>query len=116
MKCKETVQPAPVVMVRQYGMPAAIICAFVVKTDDGYEYESIELPPGEWSYAMIVDRLIRLQYSQSHVESLICNFLAADVTEKHRKEFEDFQAYRTNCKAEARRIYAYGKETLQLVG
>lgn len=114
MKCKEKNMPTPVVMVRQYGMPMAMISAFVTKLEDGYEYESIELPPGEWGYELIIDKLIRLHYSQSHVESLICNFLAPNAKEKHKKEFEDFQAYRLACKAQAKDIVAYAQEKLHL--
>ena len=49
----------------------------------------------------IVDKLIRHQFSQSQVESIINNYLD-EPNEKHNAEFQELQAYRKACKQYAK--------------
>ena len=58
-------------------------------------------------YSEIVDILIRKQYSQSQVESIINNYLDKP-NEKHTAEFQELQAYRKECKAYAKEVLGLG--------
>lgn len=52
----------------------------------------------------LVNAMIRVKYSEDEVEAIVCNVLAAEVTEEHKNEWLAFQAYREDCKARAKAI------------
>lgn len=52
----------------------------------------------------LVNAMIRVKYSEDEVEAIVCNVLAAEVTEEHKNEWLAFQAYRKDCKARAKAI------------
>lgn len=52
----------------------------------------------------LVNAMIRVKYSEDEVEAIVCNVLAAEVTEEHKNEWLAFQAYREECKARAKAI------------
>ena len=57
-------------------------------------------------YGELVEHFVRdpkYGYNASKVESIINNYLD-EPNEKHTKEFQDLQAYRKECKLEAKRI------------
>lgn len=54
-------------------------------------------------YGRVVNDLLRQQYKADKVESIINNYLD-EPNEKHTKEFQDLQAYRRECKQEAKRL------------
>lgn len=58
----------------------------------------------EKMYADLVDRLYRRRYSQADNEAIINNYLDDSNNEKYKKEFFEMQAYRKECKAEAKQI------------
>lgn len=60
-------------------------------------------PRANQVYGSVVNDLLRQQYKADKVESIINNYLD-EPNEKHTKEFQDLQAYRKECKAEAKRI------------
>ena len=60
-------------------------------------------PRAEQVYGRVVNDLLRQQYKADRVESIINNYLD-EPNEKHTKEFQDLQAYRKECKAEAKRL------------
>ena len=60
-------------------------------------------PRAEQVYGRVVNDLLRQQYKADKVESILNNYLD-EPSEKHTKEFQDLQAYRRECKAEAKRI------------
>lgn len=55
-------------------------------------------------YGAFVNAMVRVKYSEDEVEAIVCNVLAAEVTEEHKKEWLAFQAYREDCKARAKAI------------
>jgi hypothetical protein len=57
----------------------------------------------EQVYGRVVNDLLRQQYKADRVGSIINNYLD-EPNEKHTKEFQDLQAYRKECKAEAKRL------------
>lgn len=56
------------------------------------------------SYGELVERLVRKRYSQSQVEAIINNYLDDSENEQYKAEFLELQAYRKECKAEAKNI------------
>lgn len=52
----------------------------------------------------LVNAMVRVKYSEDEVEAIVCNVLAAEVTEEHKNEWLAFQAYREDCKARAKTI------------
>lgn len=60
-------------------------------------------PRAEQVYGRVVNDLLRQQYKADRVESILNNYLD-EPNEKHTKEFQDLQAYRKECKAEAKRL------------
>ena len=66
-----------------------------------YTSEQIEAQKYE-KYKSLVEMYIREKYSQSDVEALQANLLSENVTEKDKLEWQEFQLYRTECKARAK--------------
>ena len=56
------------------------------------------------SYGELVERLVRKRYSQSQVEAIINNYLDNSENVQYKAEFLEMQAYRKECKAEAKKI------------
>lgn len=52
----------------------------------------------------LVNAMVRSKYSGDEVEAIVCNVLAAEVTEEHKNEWLAFLAYREECKARAKTI------------
>lgn len=55
-------------------------------------------------YGALVNAMVRSKYSEDEVEAIVCNVLAAEVTEEHKNEWLAFQAYREECKTRAKTI------------
>ena len=76
------------------------------------DFRAVNMPPRVLTeeekherYKEEVERLIRLKYSASDVEAMLCNNAKDVVKEEHKIEFEIFQAYRDECKQKARLKY-----------
>lgn len=76
--------------------------------DDAEEAERLK-----WlniSYGEAVNREIRKKYPQQAVEAIINNFLADPSDAEYVREFDEMQAYRTQCKAYVKEMFAkYGR-------
>ena len=55
------------------------------------------------AYEQQTSELFRKKYSQSAVEAIINNYLLDPENEKYKAEFSEMQAYRAECKAEAKK-------------
>ena len=55
-------------------------------------------------YGIVVSKLIRQQYSEDMVESIINNYLNDMTSDKYFNEFKELQTYRAACKAYAKQI------------
>lgn len=49
-------------------------------------------------YEQLVTNLIRERYSQNAIEAIINNYLSDMNNEKYKKEFDDMQLFRKECK------------------
>ena len=56
----------------------------------------------EKQYHSLATKLIRQKYSANEVEALYANYLAKPSNEKYIADFNNFQAYRVECKAKAK--------------
>ena len=72
------------------------VLKYVAKRDAVTDYSTY--------YGALVDAMVRAKYSEDEVEAIVCNFLAAKVTEEHKNEWMEFQDYREDCKARAKTI------------
>ena len=75
-----------------------------------YEYESLEVPPGQFNYGGLVSLLVRHKYTDDMMAAVQNNFLATygmEYTEEgqaHQLEFAEMQAWRETAKALAHRF------------
>lgn len=72
------------------------VLKYVAKRDAVTDYSTY--------YGALVNAMIRSKYSEDEVEAIVCNVLAAKITEEHKNEWLAFQAYRGECKARAKTI------------
>ena len=66
--------------------------------------EPIEIVRGCFCLDKVVAVLVRLRYSQDRVEAILCNYTGSPEDAQFRKEFDELQAYRAQCKTEAASI------------
>ena len=52
----------------------------------------------EQVYEQLVTTMIRSKYSQNAIEAIINNYLSDMDNEKYKKEFDDMQLFRKECK------------------
>ncbi|WP_315579144.1 hypothetical protein [Hoylesella oralis] len=66
--------------------------------------EPIEIVRGCFCLDKVMAALVRLRYSQDRVEAILCNYIGDPKDAQFRKEFDELQAYRAQCKTEAASI------------
>ena len=66
--------------------------------------EPIEIVRGCFCLDKVMAALVRLRYSQDRVEAILCNNMGSPKDDQCRKEFDELQAYRAQCKKEAASI------------
>lgn len=79
-------------------------------TLDDYKRLPDSVKMQEKTYAKLVEKLVRVKYSQSDIEAIINNYLDDKENAQHQREFETLQAYRKECKREAKTILYNYKE------
>ena len=72
------------------------VLKYVAKRDAVTDYSTY--------YGALVNAMIRSKYSEDEVEAILCNVLAAKITEEHKNEWLAFQAYREDRKSRAKNI------------
>ena len=72
------------------------VLKYVAKRDAVTDYSTY--------YGALVNAMVRAKYSDDEVEAIVCNVLAAKVTEEHKNEWLAFQDYREDCKERAKTI------------
>lgn len=63
----------------------------------------------EKMYNKLVSIFIRKKYSQNRIEAILNNYISEPDNEKYRAEFLELQAYRAECKKQAK-LEVYGEE------
>lgn len=83
--------------IRELGDEALIsVLKYVAKRDAVTDYSAYK--------GALVNAMVRVKYSEDEVEAIVCNILAAEITEEHKNEWLAFQTYREECKARAKAI------------
>ena len=83
--------------IRELGDEALVsVLKYVAKRDAVTDYSVYK--------GALVNAMVRVKYSEDEVEAIVCNVLAAEVTEEHKNEWLAFQTYREECKARAKTI------------
>lgn len=72
------------------------VLKYVAKRDAVTDYSAYK--------GALANAMVRSKYSEDEVEAIVCNVLAAEVTDEHKNEWMAFQAYREECKARAKAI------------
>lgn len=72
--------------------------------ETAWDYNRLPDNEKKESYGELVERLLRKRYSQSQVEAIINNYLDDSENAQYKAEFLEMQAYRKQCKAEAKEI------------
>ena len=66
--------------------------------------EPIEIVRGCFCLDKVTAALVRLRYSQDRVETILCDYIGSPKDVQCRKDFDELQAYRAQCKTEAASI------------
>ena len=66
--------------------------------------EPIEIVRGCFCLDKLTAALVRLRYSQDRVETILCDYIGSPKDVQCRKDFDELQAYRAQCKTEAASI------------
>ena len=83
--------------IREMGDEAIVsVLKYVAKRDAVTDYSIY--------YGALVNAMVRSKYSEDEVEAIVCNVLAAKITEEHKNEWLAFQDYRKDCKSRAKNI------------
>ena len=70
----------------------------------GSDFKRLPTEKRQEHYGELVERLVRKRYSQSQVEAIINNYLDDSENAQYKAEFLEMQAYRKECKIEAKKI------------
>lgn len=84
----------------------------ILISDSINDYEEVDEIPvyTEKEYNSMVSELIHERYDIDDEISLINNMQEEEPTEEHRKEYEEYQAYRAKCKVLAKEKLIHDKE------
>lgn len=79
----------------------------VVPTQDGYEWEQVNVPANKWDYAGVVDALISHKYPIDKMQAVINNYLLDPEDQFAIDEFHKMQAWRKEAKEIAKEALLY---------
>ena len=101
----------PLVSVRRdLGQNIFTVAFDVTEVENGYEFETAELPPGVWRRDLIISAIIRSRYNTDDMEAIHNNVLA-DLTDKEAKAAHTaMQQWRTKAKQWSRELMAWAEE------
>ena len=78
---------------------------------DGFQWETVTLPPGVWSYGSIVSAIIATRYTQDTIAAIQANIIAVSMglireekVEEYKDEFREFTDWRDHAKEVAKEL------------
>lgn len=90
----------------RFRQQVATINIDITQKDDGsFEYDQVQLQPGHYNYAGIIDGLVNHKYPADKMAAVQNNYLADPEASDAKKEFLDMQSWRQQAKAIAREIF-----------
>lgn len=75
------------------------------KADGMFEYDQVQLKPGRFNYAGIIDGLVNHKYPRDKMDAILNNYLANPDDPEALQEFTDLQAWRKEAKDIAREVF-----------
>lgn len=106
-------QPEAVTIVKRLGMKQRTINFDITETSDGYQWYSVTLPLGQWSYASIVRAIIYARYTADQIEAINSNIsrifldpttVPAEKGAEYRAEALALQKWRDHAKTIAKEL------------
>lgn|GEM_PF-4516158 len=95
---------------RELGQNIFTVAFNVTEVENGYEFETAELPPGVWRRDLIISAIIRSRYNTDDMEAIHNNVLA-DLTDKEAKAAHTaMQQWRTKAKQWSRELMTWAEE------
>ena len=79
----------------------------IKEVEEGFEWESVEMPQTKWDYSGIVDALIQHKYPIDKMQATINNYLLDPYDAYAIEEFNKMQAWRKEAKEIARQALEY---------
>lgn len=76
----------------------------IVENGEMYEYESVQLPLGVFSYDAIVNAIVSAEYPSDKMQAVINNYLLDSENEANKADFDKMQQCRTKAKAIAKQL------------
>lgn len=77
------------------------------EVDEGFEWESVEIPQTKWDYSGVVDALVQYKYPIDKMQAVINNYLLDPNDEYAISEFNTMQAWRKEAKEIAKEALMY---------
>lgn len=76
----------------------------IAQNGEMYEYESVQLPLGVFSYDAIVNAIVSEEYPSDKMQAVINNYLLDSENEANKADFDKMQQCRTKAKAIAKQV------------
>ena len=84
----------------------------IKEVDEGFEWESVEMPQTKWNYSGVVDALIQYKYPIDKMQAVINNYLL-DANDAYAiEEFHKMQSWRKEAKEIAKQALLYEEQKL----
>lgn len=77
------------------------------EVDEGFEWESVEMPQTKWDYSGVVDALVSHKYPIDKMQAVINNYLLDPEDAYSIDEFNKMQAWRKEAKEIAKEALLY---------
>lgn len=85
----------------QFRQEARTITFDVVQGEDGYEYETVTVPPGYWSRDSLISLIIEDRYPKDRMDAVVNNYLSDMTNAKHVASMKEMQDWRSHAKSVA---------------
>jgi hypothetical protein len=77
------------------------------EVEEGFEWESVEMPQTKWDYSGVVDALISYKYPIDKMQATINNYLLDPNDDYAVSEFHKMQEWRKEAKEIAKEVLLY---------
>lgn len=77
------------------------------EVEEGFEWESVDIPQTKWDYSGVVDALVQYKYPIDKMQAVINNYLLDPYDEYAVSEFNKMQEWRKEAKEIAKEALLY---------
>lgn len=113
--CYSNQLPEPVMTYLSLGQQSIVLNIFRQENKDttndcSYKYATVSLKPPKLDYKVLMNAIIRLEYSVDDMQTIQNNYLLDQEDEEAQKDFLRMQEYRKESKQEAIKCMEYIEE------